>query len=193
MKNEIERKTEHPIDNIFVKRWSPRAMQPTPFTKEDLMTLFEAARWAPSSYNNQPWKFVYAMHGTENWQKFLDIMVDFNKLWAQHAAALILVCSRKTFEHNNKPSRTHEFDTGAAWMSLALQASMKGFAAHGMEGFDYDKARNVFHVPEEYDIEAIIAVGRHGKKESLPEQMQQNEFPNQRKKVSEFVMEGSFR
>ena len=193
MKNEIERKTEHPIDNIFVKRWSPRAMQPTPFTKEDLMTLFEAARWAPSSYNNQPWKFVYAMHGTENWQKFLDIMVDFNKLWAQHAAALILVCSRKTFEHNNKPSRTHEFDAGAAWMSLALQASMKGFAAHGMEGFDYEKARNVFHVPEEYDIDAIIAVGRLGKKESLPEQMQQNEFPNQRKKVSEFVMEGSFR
>ncbi len=119
-------------------------------------------------------------------------MVEFNQSWTKNAAALIVVISAKNFEHNNKPSRTHHFDTGAAWENLALEANARGLVAHGMEGFDYDKARADLSIPDDYDIEAMLAIGRRGRVEDLPPQLQQNEFPSERKPLSEIIMEGEF-
>ena len=185
------RTPEHPVDKIFLNRWSPRALT-SDITDAELMTLFEAAKWAPSSYNNQPWRFLYAKHGTALWETFLGLLGEFNQSWCKNAAALIVVCSKKNFEHNNKPSRTHNFDAGAAWMSLALQAELNGFIAHGMEGFDYDKAKVALKIPEDVDVECMVAVGKLGKKEDLPPMLQEKEVMSDRKKVAEIAKEGSW-
>ncbi len=186
-----QRKADHLIDELFIKRWSPRAMSGEAVTKEELFSLFEAARWAPSSYNNQPWRFVYALKNTHQWDKLFNLLVDFNKSWCKNAGALVMVISKKTFDHNNKPARTHSFDTGAAWENLALQGMMKGCVVHGMEGFNYDQARQELNIPDDHAVEAMVAVGKPGKKEDLPQEIQKNESPNERKKISEFIFEGT--
>lgn len=186
------RKPEHTVDAIFLDRWSPRAMSGEEIPEEDLMTLFEAARWAPSSYNNQPWRIMYARRGTEHWQLFLDLLVEGNKVWAKDAAALILFASKTTFDFNGEKYPTHSFDTGAAWENLALQSALKGYVAHGMQGFDYELARTALGIPEEFRIEAMAAVGLPGSKENLPEKMQEGETPNGRKSLAETVCEGPF-
>jgi nitroreductase len=136
------RNAEHDIDPLILNRWSPRAMSGQQIPDEDLMRLFEAARWAaPSSYNGQPWRFIYAKRNTIYWNKFLNLMVDFNKSWAKNAAVLVVIVSRKNFEHNEQPSVTHQFDAGAAWENFALQAETQGLVTHGMQGFDYEKTR----------------------------------------------------
>ena len=160
---------------------------------DELMSLFEAARWAPSSFNNQPWRFLFARRGTVHWETFTGLLTDSNKTWARQAAALIVVLSKTTFDHNGKPARTHSFDAGAAWENLALQGTAMGFVVHGMQGFSYRRAREELQVPEEYEVEAMIAVGRPGEKEDLPEELRQREFPSPRKKLEEIVFEGPFR
>ncbi len=187
------RKPEYEIHPIILGRWSPRAMTGEEILDEDLMPLFEAARWAPSSYNNQPWRFIYAKRNTEYWQKFLELMVEFNQSWAKNAAILVVVASHKNFEFNGKPSRTHNFDAGAAWENLALEGSSRGFVVHGMEGFDYDKARTALEIPDDYDIECMIAIGVMGKKEDLPKELQDKEIPSTRKPLKDIIMEGGFR
>ena len=187
------RKPEYEIHPIIIGRWSPRAMAGEEISDEELMPLFEAARWAPSSYNNQPWRFIYAKRNTEHWKKFMDLMVEFNQSWTKNAAVLIVVISQKIFEYNGKPSRTHNFDAGAAWENLAIEGASRGFVVHGMEGFDYDKARNVLGIPDDYDVECMIAVGVKGKKEDLPKELQDKEVPSTRKPLKEIVMEGGFR
>ncbi len=189
----IDRKKEYPIEDVFINRWSPRAMSGEPLEKKELMTLFEAARWAPSSYNNQPWRFIYARKGTDYWLDFFNILSEGNKKWAINASVLVVIASKKTFDYNGKPSITHSFDTGSAWENLALQASMMGLVAHGMQGFDYDKAKGILEIPEEYDVEAMIALGKPGQKENLPEKLRESEFPSGRKDISEITMEGRFR
>jgi nitroreductase len=197
MINEINtreyRKPEYEVDEIFLKRWSPRAMSGEDISHDELMSLFEAAKWAPSSFNNQPWRFLYARRGTENWELFFNLLVEGNKAWAKNAAALIVIVSKKTFDRNGNPSRTHSFDTGAAWQNLALQGSLKGLVVHGMQGFDYDKTRELLNIPEGYEVEAMVAVGKPGKKEELPERLQQRELPSGRKTISEIVLEGRFK
>lgn len=187
-----QRKVNYAIDPLFPNRWSPRALSGDQVTREELFSLFEAARWAPSSFNGQPWRFLYAMRDTPAWKTLFDLLIDFNQAWAKNAAVLVVVASRKRFEHNEKPNKTHSFDTGAAWENLALQGSHKGLVVHGMSGFDYDKAREVLHVPEDYQVEAMIAIGKPGKKEDLPLDLQEREQPSERKKVEEFVFEGVF-
>ncbi len=187
------RKTEYPIDPIFLNRWSPRALSAEPLTDEELMTLFEAARWAPSSYNAQQRRFLYARRNTPAWDTFFDLLVDQNKVWAKNAAVLVVIISRKFFEFNEKPSPTHVLDTGSAWENLALQASISGLVAHGMQGFDFDKARDVLMIPDNYDVCAMCAIGKPGRKEDLPPELQEREFPNDRKPLDELVMEGIFR
>ncbi|MGH7790937.1 MAG: nitroreductase family protein, partial [Thermodesulfobacteriota bacterium] len=115
------RKPEFDVDEIFLNRWSPRAMSGEEISEAELMSLFEAAKWAPSSFNNQPWRFLYSRRDSENWGLFFNLLAEFNQAWAKNASALIVIISRKTFDHNGKPSRTHSFDTGAAWQNLALQ------------------------------------------------------------------------
>ena len=153
------RKADHPIDKFFLDRWSPRAMSGEPISEQDLMILFEAARWAPSSFNNQPWRILYARRDTPHWQLFFDLLVDANKVWAKNASALLLFISKTTFDHDGSPSRTHSFDTGAAWENLALQGLLKGYVVHGMQGFDYERAKTALKVPEGFSVEAMIAVG----------------------------------
>jgi len=120
-------------------------------------------------------------------------MVEGNKLWANNAAVLVVVISRKNFEHNKKPSKTYQYEAGSAWENLALEAASRGLIAHGMAGFDYEKARKDLDIPDNFDVMAMIAVGKMGPKESLPPQLQEKEHPNDRKPLSEIIMEGQFR
>ena len=187
------RQPEHPVETLIYHRWSPRAMSAERLSGAELMRLFEAARWAPSSFNEQPWRFVYAERDGEHWPRFLDLLSEGNRRWAGAAAVLVVVLSRATFERNGKPSRTHSYDTGAAWQNLALQGSRMGLVVHGMAGFDYDKARDLLEVPEEFAVEAMIAVGRPAPVESLPEPLREREAPSGRKPVAELVFPGRFR
>ena len=192
-KGSIEiRKVEKNINRIFVNRWSPRAMSGEEISHDDLMGLFEAARWAPSSYNNQPWRFIYAKRNTDDWQTFISLLVEGNKIWAQNAAVIVVVISRKNFEFNEKPVITHQFDAGAAWENLALEATSRGLVTHGMQGFDYNQARKELGVPENFDVMAMIAIGKLGQKENLPINLQEREYPSDRKPLEEIVMEGKF-
>ena len=156
------RQAEYPVHQAFLDRWSPRAMSGEPVAKEELMQLFEAAKWAPSSYNAQPWRFLYAQRDSADWPRFLGLLIEFNQTWAQHAAALVAVVSRTKFEHNDQPSVTHAFDAGAAWGYLALQGSLRGLVVHGMQGFDYQRARTELAIPDLYEVHAMIAIGKPG-------------------------------
>jgi len=187
------RKAEYAIEPLLIDRWSPRAMSGEEISREELMRLFEAARWAPSSFNTQQWRALYALRGTAHWQTFYDLLVDANKAWAKNAAALVVFISRKTFDHNDEPSVTHSYDCGAAWENFALQGFHQGLVVHGMQGFDYGRARKELKIPDEFQIEAMAAVGKPGPKEVLPEKLQARESPNDRRKVSESVFEGPFR
>jgi nitroreductase len=187
----MERIADHSIDPLFLRRWSARAMDGETVVEADLLRLFEAARWAPSSGNGQPWRFVYARAGTKYFERFFGLLGDANKAWCVRAGALVVVLSKRTFD-NGRPSRTHSFDTGAAWMSLALQASLLGLVAHGMAGFDYDRARVELGVPDDYAVEAMIALGHPGRVEDLPEQLQARESPSGRRPVRESLFEGTF-
>ena len=192
-KNNTEiRKVEKNINHLFVNRWSPRAMSGEEISNDDLMGLFEAARWAPSSYNNQPWRFIYAKRNTDHWQTLISLLVEGNKIWAQNAAVIVVVISRKNFEFNEKPAITHQFDAGAAWENLALEATSRGLVTHGMQGFDYKQAREELGVPENFDVMAMIAIGKLGQKENLPLNLQEREYPSDRKPLEEIVMEGKF-
>jgi nitroreductase len=186
------RKPEQDINEIFFNRWSPRAMSGEEIGQAELFSLFEAAKWAPSSNNNQPWRFLYARRNTAHWEKFFSLLTESNQIWAKNAAVLIVVISKTTFD-SNKPARTHSYDTGAAWANLALQGSFQGLAVHGMQGFDYDRAQELMHIPDTYKVEAMIAVGKKGKKDDLPAYLQERESPSPRKSLSEIAMEGGFR
>ena len=186
------RRSDYPIESILIDRWSPRAMSGEEISQAELMRLFEAARWAPSSFNSQQWRALYAHRNTEHWQTFFDLLVDGNKAWAKNAAVLVMFISRRFFDHNNKPSATHSYDCGAAWENFALQGFQQGLVVHGMEGFDYERARRELRIPDEFQVEAMAAVGKPGPKESLPEKLQARESPNERRKLSESVFEGPF-
>ena len=187
------RKADYAIEPLLIDRWSPRAMSGEEISREELMRLFEAARWAPSSFNTQQWRALYALRGAAHWQTFYDLLVDANKAWAKNAAALVVFISRKTFDHNDEPSVTHSYDCGAAWENFALQGFHQSLVVHGMQGFDYDRARKELKIPDEFQIEAMAAVGKPGSKEVLPEKLQARESPNDRRKVSGSVFEGPFR
>ncbi len=155
------------------------------------MSLFEAARWAPSCANQQPWRFAYGLAGTEHFATFFDLLAEGNKPWCARAGALVVVLSKKTFD-NGSPLGSHSFDAGAAWMSIALQARVMGLVSHGMAGFDYAKARTALNVPDEFNVEAMIALGHPGTVEDLPEKFRERETPNGRKPVAELVLPGGF-
>jgi nitroreductase len=191
IKGSEKRQTNHPVDRIFVDRWSPRAMSGEEISNGELLTLFEAARWAPSSMNNQPWRILYAPRGSRYWQLFFDLLVDSNKVWCAHAAALVVVVSKTVLE-SGKPCRTHSYDSGAAWMSLALQGSMMGLVVHGMQGFDYERARVELNIPEGFQVEAMAAIGRPGSTDDLPDPLQARETPSDRRPMAQSICEGPF-
>ena len=161
--------------------------------ENEFMPLFEAARWAPSSYNAQQWRFLYAKRNTKNWGIFLELLAQGNNIWAKKAGVLAVIISRKNFEHNEKPSITHIFDAGAAWENLALEGARRGLVVHGMEGFDYASAKKVLEIPDNFAVCAMVAIGRRGKKEDLPEDYQDMEQPNGRKPLNVIAIEGKFK
>nr|WP_294554545.1 nitroreductase family protein [uncultured Rhodopila sp.] len=193
---EKPRHAEHPIDPLFLERWSPRAFTDETIAEAELLALFEAARWAPSAYNAQPWRFLYARRDTPHWAKFLGLLVPFNQVWASRAAALIVLVSDPVFLPPGADKavtlRSHSLDAGAAWASLALQATRAGWRAHGMGGFDAERAATELNVPASHTVELAIAIGRPGERSSLPEAYQAREFPSARKPVAEFAFEGGF-
>lgn len=179
-----------PIEPIILNRWSSRAFSGEKITESEFMRLLEAARWAQSSFNNQPWHFLYAFRDTTEWQTFFDLMIPFNQEWGQRASVLVVVVSYTLFEYNKQPSRTHSFDTGAAVQNLALQAYAQGLIAHPIEGFDYDKARKTLHIPDEYAVEAMVVIGKPGKKELLSPALQIREELTDRKDTLSFIHRG---
>lgn len=186
------RKADYPIDRLFLDRWSARAMAGEPIDERELMTLFEAARWAPSSYNNQPWRILYARRDTQHWPLFFNLMAEYNQSWTKSAAVLLVFISKNTFDHNGKPSITHSFDTGAAWENLALQATLKGYVVHGMQGFDYERARRDLGIPEGFTVEAMAAIGKPAPLDVLSRELQAREKPSERRKLADTICEGPF-
>ena len=187
------RKADFPIEPVLLDRWSPRAMSGEEISEEELMRLFEAAPWAPSSFNAQQWRALYARRSTEHWQTFFDLLVDANKAWAKNAAVLVVFIARKFFDYNDEPSVTHSYDAGAAWENFALQGFRQGLVVHGMEGFDYDRAKTELKIPDGFRVEAMAAVGKPGAKETLPEKLRAKESPNDRRKLTESICEGLYR
>jgi len=191
-----ERTADHPIEPLFLERWSPRAFTGETIPEAELMTLFEAARWAPSSYNSQPWRFLYARRDTPHWEKFLGLLNPFNQSWAKAAGALVVLVSKTHMlppgAANEIPSHSHSLDAGAAWAQFALQAARSGWQAHGMVGFDIPAATTQLNVPDGYRVEAAIAVGRKGDKSILPEGLQAREMPSSRNPLAQMALEGGF-
>jgi nitroreductase len=186
------RTADHPIDPLFLHRYSPRAFTGESIPEADLMTLFEAARWAPSNGNGQPWRFLYARRDTPAWETFFNLLTPGNQIWAHRAAVLVVVASRSVRD-NGKPNRTHSFDAGAAWMSLALQARLMGVVAHGMDGYDKERAVRDLGLPADCLPDAMIAIGIYGKPEELAEEKRAQETPSQRKPLEEIVFEGGWK
>jgi nitroreductase len=186
---------EHDVDPQFLNRWSPRAFTGEPIPDETLMTLFEAARWAPSCFNMQPWRFLYARNDSEHWLKFLNLLIPYNHIWAKSASVLGVVVSRTLLERPNfdpVPAHSHSYDAGAAWMSLALQASKLGWAAHGMIGFDIPRTYVELHVPEHHRVEAAFAIGKPTTADVLPEALAAREHPSDRQPLADMLFEGGF-
>jgi nitroreductase len=191
-----DRQPDRPVDPLFLDRWSPRAFDRSEMPEEDLLSLFEAARWAPSAFNSQPWRFLYARRGDPDWDRFLGLLIPWNQSWAHSASVLIYILS-DTLPFTGKSgepatSHTHSYDAGAAWACLALQATRLGYQAHGMSGVDFERAREALGVAERYRIEAAAVVGRVGDPAILPDKLRARELPSGRKTVEEFAFRGSF-
>ncbi len=179
-------------DPIFVNRWSPRAMTGESVSDNDLMAMLEAAHWAPSSFNNQPWRFIYARRKDREWEIFFNLLTAGNKSWCRNASILVVIVSKSTFDRNGKPSRTSAYDTGAAWGMFALEGASRGLVVHGIQGFDYDRARKELKIPDGFEIQAMASVGIYGNAELLEEKNRSREKPSLRKDFSRIVARGKF-
>ncbi len=188
------RDTDYPVDPLFLDRWSPRAYDGKPMPKDDVLTILDAARWAPSSSNQQPWRFVYGLNGSAEWEDFVGLLMEGNQRWAKNSSALIVILSRtyNLRDGEKKPAATHSFDAGAAWFALAMQAHKLGYHAHGMAGIFKDKILEQMNVPEGYAVEAMIAIGKIAHKSTLPDDLAEREVPSKRLPLSQIAFEGKF-
>ncbi len=197
------RAPNYPVESLFLHRWSPRAFTPEPIPEAQLMTLLEAARWAPSCFNSQPWRFLYARRDTPEWDKFVALLHPTNQVWAKNASVLVFVVSNTLMKNPAwSPgttgvdewiaSHTHSFDAGAAWAQLGLQSTLEGLRAHGIIGFDMARARLQLNVPAHFRIEAAIAIGRQAALETLEYALQQKEHPSVREPLAMIAREGGF-
>ena len=172
----------------ILHRWSPRAFADRDVPAEDLKRGFEAARWAASCFNEQPWRFVVGRRGEETFRKILDALVPGNQVWAKNAPVLILSVASKQFAHNRQVNPHYWHDTGAAMANFAVQITALGLHSHSMAGFDHGKAKAAFHIPDDFETVAVTAVGYQGDPDSLPEAPRKSEItPRQRKDLKEFV------
>jgi nitroreductase len=185
------RTPNYPILPQFTERWSPRAFADKPVTEEQILTVLEAARWAPSASNLQPWRFFYGVKGEPEFDTLLSLLIPFNEGWAKNAGALIFITSVKTFD-GERQNATNSFDAGSAFMSLSLQAHALGLVAHGMAGIEYDKAPVVLGLPENLKLEAAVAIGYQGDVSTLADFLRPREVPSQRQALSDMAFKGKF-
>ena len=189
------RSSEYPVDPIFLNRWAPRAFDAKPMPEADLLSILDAAHWAPSASNIQPWRFVYARRDRPGWDDAVKLLMDGNQTWAKNAAALVFSISRKkrmSSDGTLVDNGGHAFDAGAAWMAAALQAKMLGYETHGMGGIHKDRIMAYFSIPDDYAVNMAFAVGRYGSRETLPEDLRSRETPSSRRPLSEIAFENTF-
>ncbi len=185
---------DYPVQDVIKNRWSPRAFSDKPVSAEVLRSLFEAARWAPSCYNEQPWAYIVAMKDdTENFEKSLGALVEFNANWARMAPVLVIAVAELAFARNNAPNRNAQYDVGAASLQLSIEATARGLVVHQMAGFDPETAKEAYNIPQGWEPIAAMAIGYPGDASSLPEPYQTKEkAPRTRKPIREFVMSGQW-
>lgn len=185
--------TEIPIHELIRERWSPRAFADKSVASEILRSLFEAARWAPSSNNEQPWVYlVTTKDDTENFAKMVGVLVEFNANWAKHAPVLALSVAHLMMR-DGKPNRVALHDIGSASAQLTLEANSRGLFVHQMAGFHVEKARQTFAIPPDWEPVAAMAIGYPGNPDSLPQKLRERELaPRTRKSLKEFVMSGTW-
>ena len=183
---------QQPIHDLLRRRWSPRVFSQRPVEREKLLSLLEAARWAASSYNEQPWSFIVATkENPAEFERLLHCLVEFNQSWAKEAPVLMLSVTRLNFSRNLKPNRHAYHDVGLAAAQLVIQAEALGLVGHQLAGFDVVKAREVFQIPEDHDPVAVIALGYIGDAAMLPDELRQRELaPRERKPITDFVFTG---
>jgi nitroreductase len=186
--------TSAPIHSLIGERWSPRAFADRPVEPEKLRSLFEAARWAASSYNGQPWNFIVATkNDPENYQKVLECFIEFNQGWAKNAPVLALSVAKLKFDHNGEINRHAFHDVGQAAATLAIQAEELGLAVHQMAGILPEKAREIFAIPEGYEAVTGIVIGYPGEPHTLPDHLKERELePRARKPLDSFVFTGKW-
>ena len=186
--------TQYPVHELIRDRWSPRAFSEKAVPPEILQSLFEAARWAPSCNNEQPWAFVVGIQGDgDTFEKILGALVDANQAWAKHAPVLAIAISELAFARNGKPNRNAFYDTGAAVSQLTTEATSRGLFVHQMAGFDPHKASEEFAIPNGWEPIAALAIGYAGDPQTLPDTLRERELtPGKRKPLQEFVMSGQW-
>ncbi|POF62852.1 nitroreductase [Novacetimonas maltaceti] len=189
------RQSETPVDRLILDRWSPYAFTPAPIGEAELLSFLDAGRWAPSAYNSQPWRFIYARRDTAEWERFLSWLIPFNHSWAHNASAVVYVASHTVMDIGQAepvPAPTHSFDAGAAAVLVQLQLNRAGWAAHPISGFDRDVARAGLELPDDYALEAAIVIGRPGDVDALPEKLRARNVPSTRRPLAEVAFEGRF-
>jgi nitroreductase len=184
--------TQHPIHDLLRRRWSPRAFSSRPVEPDKLRSLWESARWAPSSYNEQPWSFIVATKEDEaEYARLLSCLVEGNIQWAQHAPVLMVSVAKLNFIENGERNRHAFHDVGQAVANLIVQATALGLVVHQMAGIFPDKIRELYGIPEGYEAVAGIALGYPGDPETLPERLRQRELaPRSRRPIQDFVFAG---
>jgi nitroreductase len=185
---------KYPVHNLLAQRRSSRAFSSRPVAMETLGSLLEAARWAPSSMNEQPWSFIVATQQNKaEFDRLLGCLLEFNIRWAQHAPMLVMALARTTFTANSEPNRHAFYDVGQAVANLTFQAIACGLTVCQMAGFDVHKARHTFAIPPHQEPMIVAAIGYRGSPESLPEKLRQKELtPQKRRSLDEFVFESEF-
>jgi len=178
-----DRTSTYPIQPIILNRWSPRAMTGEPIDDETLLSFFEAARWAPSSSNNQLTRFIYSTPVSETWKEFFDLLTEGNQKWCKNAAALVIAISRTHAYYKNRKQRTHIFEAGLAVENLMIEATSRGFVAHTMGGFDPEKAHGYLKLSDLWNVEVMIAIGFFDPEKSK----QKEEKASDRKPINEIV------
>lgn len=163
------------LTEILKKRWSPRGYSDRPVSDEQIAALLEAARWAPSANNEQPWRFVIGKNGDEKFGKMLGAMSDWNKRWVQHVPVLVLNLAKKEFSYKEEVNPTAEYDLGQAVFAMAIKAVDLGLVAHQMSGFDHDQVVKNLGIPEGYEAVSAIAFGYLGDDSKLPDDLKRSE------------------
>jgi len=189
---EVLREFNYDILDLIKSRWSPRAFSTEPVAMGDLLALCEAARFAPSCFNEQPWRFILATTPDEL-TKMQSILTASNLEWAKHAPALLLILAKKTFSQNGQDNYWHMFDAGTAWGYLSLEAQSRGLITHGMGGFSKKKAQDLYQLPLDLAPLAVIAIGKLGQSENLPEHLREREHPGGRSDLGSLFVKPSNR